>query len=354
MPIPVAFVISLALHVGVLLFPGWSLPLGHEPEAAPLDAVLAPPAQPAVRPAPTAPQQQKTPPPKPLKPFKPPEPATPSTPVAQVTGESVPQQSPPADPEPTVADEPEPEQTSPPAPEPAGASAPGPVAVDAQPAVPLGPTFAREWPRQGRIVFEVTRGEGGLIIGRSEHSWHHDGSSYSLRAVTETTGLAALFHPAEVVQESRGGFDAAGFRPLEFDSWRDGRPKDSIRFEPEQGRIRFASGRDAPFVPAVQDMLSLFYQLGAVSEKEWQAGIAVASGRKVEVFAVAVGEVEEIETVLGLRQAWHLRIAGTAAQDSTEVWLDARSRLPLRIRHRDRKGEVYDQIMKTLELDLPQ
>jgi hypothetical protein len=203
-------------------------------------------------------------------------------------------------------------------------------------------------------VFEVTRGEDGLIVGRSEHAWSHDGSSYRLRAVTETTGLAALFRPARVEQESRGGFDAEGLRPFEFEALRDGKPKDSVRFEPEQGRIRFGRGGATAFVPVVQDMLSLFYQLGATKLDGPRAGIAVATGRKVATFAVAVGEVEELETPLGPYRARHLKIAGTAAEDATEIWLDVQSRLPLRIRHRDRKGEVYDQRVTLIELDPPQ
>lgn len=330
MPILVAFVASLALHVGVLVSPGWSLPFDEESEAPPLDAVLAPQARPAARPAPVAPPPRRTPPPKP---------ATPTAPVAQVPGEPPAEQAPQPAPAPVTAAEP----------------APTPVAAPhALPAVPPAPTFASEWPRRGRIVFEVTRGEDGMIVGRSEHAWHHDGSSYSLRAVTETIGLAALFRPAEVVQESRGGFDASGLRPLEFDASRDGKPKDSVRFEPVQGRIRFGRGGDALFVPAVQDMLSLFYQLGAANLDGSRAGIAVTTGRKVATFAVAVGEAKELETPLGQRRAQHLKISGSAAEDSTEIWLDVQSRLPLRIRHRDRKGEVFDQTVTLIELDQPQ
>lgn len=330
MPILVAFVASLALHVGVLLSPGWGLPFDDEPDAAPLDAVLTPPARPAVRSAPATPPPRKRMPPKP---------ATPAAPVAQVPGEPLVEQAPQPAPGPVAATEPEPVPVA---------------ATNALPAVPPAPTFASEWPRQGRIVFQVTRGEDGMIVGRSEHTWHHDGSNYSLRAVTETTGLAALFRPAEVVQESRGSFDAAGLRPSEFDALRDGKPKDSVRFDPAQGRIRFGRGQDAPFVPAVQDMLSLFYQLGATNLDGPRAGIAVTTGRKVATFTVTAGETKEMETSLGLRRAQHLRIGGAAAEDSTEVWLDVQSHLPLRIRHRDRKGEVFDQTVTLIELDQPQ
>ena len=47
----------------------------------------------------------------------------------------------------------------------------------------------------------------------------------------------------------------------------------------------------------------------------------------------------------------HLKVAGGPTEDSTEIWLDTMTRLPLKIRHRDRKGEVFDQTATTVQLD---
>jgi hypothetical protein len=217
----------------------------------------------------------------------------------------------------------------------------------AVPPVPQGfpsvtPTFAYAslWPKNGRIVYQVTRGDGGLIVGQGEHRWSHDEQSYELHAVAETTGLAALFRPVQVTQTSRGVFSANGLQPQEFRTERDGKPKSEVRF-------------DAPHDAAlpVQDLLSLFYQLGAASFDVPEFTILVKTGRKVSKFAVVVGEIMKLDSPLGEREVRHLKIAGRSNEDSTEIWLDTLTRLPLKIRHRDRRGEVFDQIATTITLE---
>jgi ferric-dicitrate binding protein FerR (iron transport regulator) len=217
------------------------------------------------------------------------------------------------------------------------------------------PTFAHAdiWPKRGRIVFQVTRGGEGFVVGQAEHRWHHDGMNYEVRAATETVGLAALFKPARVEQESRGGLVAAGLQPLDYSLSRDGKLKEGARFDATQRRIFLGNGHSATYRDNTQDMLSLFYQLGAYSFETDQFVISVASGRKVAFFTVSVGASEVLATPLGERTARHLKINGPAREDATEIWLDTQTRLPLKIRHRDRKGEIFDQIAATIELDSP-
>jgi hypothetical protein len=221
-------------------------------------------------------------------------------------------------------------------------------------AVLPAPTFVSRWPRSGRIVYQVTRGAGGLIVGQTEQRWEHDDTHYHLHAVAETTGLAALFRPAQVMQESQGTFDAAGLRPLSFETQRNGKPQDSVRFDPEQGRVIFAQGGSAPFVPATQDLLSLFFQLAALSFDVPEYPLMVATGRKVASYAIAVGEEMSLDTPQGVRQVRHLKVTGNAREDATEIWLDVESRLPLKIRHRDRKGDIFDQVVTLIEVDKTQ
>jgi negative regulator of sigma E activity len=52
-----------------------------------------------------------------------------------------------------------------------------------------------------------------------------------------------------------------------------------------------------------------------------------------------------------MRQAVHFKVVGGRQEDHTEVWLDAETRLPLRIRHRDRKGDIFDQIAISIETE---
>jgi len=318
-PFRLALGFSLLLHLSALTVPGWQLPL-LEDDAPPamLDATLAVP-------VPTQPKPAPEPQPKPRPPKQRPQ-IPPVEPVVSA----------PAD---TLA-----------VPVQAAASAsgaepvftPDPVADPPPEAVPPAPTFAYAslWPKKGRIVYQITRGDGGLIVGQGEHRWTHDEQSYELHAVAETTGLAALFRPVLVTQTSRGAFTANGLQPQEFHTERDGKPKSAVHFEPLPDEA----------LP-VQDLLSIFYQLGAASFDVPEFTLRVNTGRKLSVLVVVVGETLKLDSPLGERNVRHLKIAGRSNEDSTEIWLDTESRLPLKIRHRDRKGEVFDQIATTITLE---
>jgi hypothetical protein len=333
-PFLLALAASLLLHLLALTVPGWHLPW-LEPEHAvlPLEATLAAPRAAPSLPAPLPPPQAQPQPPRP-KP-SPAAPASPETPRALEPRQ-------PERPLPPPAPLPE----TPPAPE----AAPPPT-------VPPAPTFFDTWPKRGLIRFQITRGEQGLIVGQSEHRWSHDGKNYELRAVTETVGLAALFRPAQVLQESRGIFDAAGLRPVEFNAKRDGKQKDSVRFDVGQRRIFLGNGGSAALADGAQDLLSLFYQLGTLPPEMAEAALTVATGRKVESYAIIALETLTLDTPFGPRSVRHLKLPDTRGGDnadagaSTEVWLDTAIRLPLKIRHRDRKGEVFDQTVTAVELE---
>lgn len=207
-------------------------------------------------------------------------------------------------------------------------------------------------PRRARIRYAIMRGEQGFVVGRAEHRWSLEGTAYTLRAVAETTGLAALFRPATVTQVSEGEVTADGLRPRGFRVEREGKVGDTASFDWAAGRVAMNPGpRDAPLEPGMQDLLSLFWQLGLLPADSG-ATVLVATGKKIERYAFArVGE-EKIDTPLGTHATLHLKTVGMAGGDATEIWLglDAR-RLPLRIRHADRKGEVFDQIVDELEIE---
>lgn len=320
-----ALAVSLMLHLAAATVPGWDLP-EDDTEAAILAATLAP--TPVAGPAPL-PRKKLSPRPKSAAPL--PE-ATPES-ASETVQETV------------VAEPSPPEPEAPPEPA-ADAVPPAPTSDPMSPAPPL----TGRLPPAGRIVYQVARGDG-FVVGTGEHRWRHDGVRYELRAVVETTGLAALFRAVKVVQESRGIFDAQGLRPLAFDSWRDGTLKESVRFEPEQGRIALSKGRSADYVPAVQDLLSIFYQLGLAPADAQRFAMSVATGRKVATYSVTVTPVAPPDLPQGVREARAYAISAGTDGDVTEVWLDTETRLPVRIRHKDRKGEVFVQLATLIELE---
>ncbi|WP_131110730.1 DUF3108 domain-containing protein [Sulfuricystis thermophila] len=341
LPFWLALAASLTLHLGVLLSAGWSLPLEGENEPARLEATLV--SAPMTPAAPQAtPVAKKRPPRKSAKPRS----APPVPPALDLPDASLPA------PEPVLSSPPMPaEPEIPPA-----DTAAAPVAESAssaEGAVPPAPTFEIRWPPSGRIVYQVTRGEQGFVIGQTEQRWEWNEAHYLLQTIAETTGLVALFRPAKVVQTSRGGFDAHGVRPAEFMVEREGRETEHVRFQAEEGRVVFPRGGSAPFAAGVQDLLSVFFQLAGLPLDTPEYAVSVATTRKLANYHVTVDEVSRLETPLGARPVRHLSVLGRPGEDVTELWLDEQTRLPLKIRHRDRKGEVFDQIVIAIEPGLP-
>lgn len=317
-PFGLALAFSLLLHVAVLTSPGWALPdLDDDLAPARLDARLVP----TNTARPPAPRQAKTAPPQP------------AVPVAEKQAE--PAALPP-----------------PPAPAPVPDPEPPPVPVAEPPPVAVAPalTFAAVWPRSGRLAFKVLRGDG-FWVGQAEHSWRHDGERYQLRAVTETVGLASLFHSAKVMQESSGIFLAGAMQPLEFRVVRDGKLRDAARIDLAQNVVILGHGQPTPFSGLVQDMISFFYQLGGAPDDVRSYSMTITTGRRVVEYVVSFEGIEMLETPWGERSTRHLRVATPAKEDSSEIWLDDITRLPFKIRYRDRKGEIFDQIVTTVELE---
>ena len=320
MPLLIAFAASMALHVAALLGPGWNLPGTNEPEPpATIDAVLARPAPrpeavPATRPAPKPPA------------------------------------GPPAErprPQPALAAA---------APDAAPVSAPAPVAVassSAPVAAPPAPIAAAAapiriaLPGKGRVRYIITRGEGGFVVGQSVHSWEHDGLAYTLQSVTETTGLAALFKPARVLQLSRGEVTVEGLRPVEFRHERVG-GLDTAAFDWGRRVVAYA-GREEAIAAGTQDMLSMYYQIVLLSPRSGELDMPIATGRKLEVFRIEVLGEEVVTLPAGGRRALHLKTR--SGNDSIELWIAPEARgLPLKIRFTDRKGEIFDQLADEIDI----
>ena len=203
-------------------------------------------------------------------------------------------------------------------------------------------------PGKGRVRYVITLGEGGLVVGQAVHTWEHDGFTYKLQSVTETSGLAAIFKPARVVQSSQGEVTADGLKPKEFRNERAG-GTDSASFDWARGVVAYA-GREEGVAPGTQDMLSMFYQLVLLAAGGGAApDIAVATGRKLETYRFeSLGE-ETVVLPAGERRALHWRTR--SGKDTTDVWIAPDMRgLPLKVRFTDRKGDIFDQFVEGIDI----
>ncbi len=322
-----ALAFSLLLHMLVVSSPGWRLPFTEEAgTSVTLEAHLAlkPSAiavpQPAPRPSPRPAARQ-------------PRPALPAVEAPAPPEAAVPEARQPAAVQPEPALDP-----------PAVASSPAAAPVELP------------WPRQGRIRFAVTRGEGEqtTLVGQSTHTWQHDDANYILQTLTETVGLAAVFRPAKVVQTSEGTLGTEGIAPREFRVERMGRAAERARFDRGAMRVTLYSGeqvrRELPLAAGSQDVLSQIYQIGLTRTARIELMIATGKSYGRHVFET-VGE-EGLATRFGELRTWHLRASSLRDEQAMELWLATEYRnLPVRIRYIDRKGEVFEQNAVELVVD---
>ncbi|MGB4673966.1 MAG: DUF3108 domain-containing protein [Azovibrio sp.] len=295
--------------------------------------------------------------------------ATPSRPVQASTApkvvrmESLPQPPLVADPGPagpeqagTEAAGPEQAGTEAAGPEQAGTEAAGPEQAGTEAAGPeqagteaAGPA---NFPPQGEIRYKVFRGERGLEVGRASQHWEIAEGHYVLRALTETSGLAALIKPIRLETESRGLVDRQGLRPEHFRVLRNGvADGGSADFDWSGGQVRIEGLGEHPLAPGSQDLLSLHYQLAYLPGLENGVAFRVVTGKKYELFHFdAMGE-EMLDTPAGSFRTLHLQSLGSSR---TELWLALdHFLLPVRIRHTDRKGNLFDQVAVQLNLAAP-
>lgn len=318
----VALALSVALHLGVAVSPGWHLPDFSEPEAEVIEARLAPPpapkATPEAAPAQPAPMPQTQPTPTPKPPRKPRPEAIPAAPAVAAASSGPVTPAMPAQ----------------------------PVVTPSQPSAPVA--VETSWPKKGKIRFGVSRASDAMVLGRTVHEWSHDGRSYTLRDTTESTGVVALFKPVKLVQESRGELTPQGLKPLEWRSEKNGVAGDWVNFDWAAGKLAMGGGREAATEAGMQDMLSLLHQLGLLTGND--RTVPLATGKKIERMAFQRLGEENLPLPGGDKPSLHFK-ATDSGGEVTEVWLsqDARQ-LPLKIRRINRKGEIFDQTVEETEV----
>jgi len=306
----VAFAGSLALHALALFGTDLELP-GSEPEPLVLHAELRMPLPPPAVPDPVQPAREKKP--RPLK----------KVPLTRAAPDAV-----------SLAPAPEllPVEEAPPeeqAPE---------VSTSPLPTEPL-------LPASGAIRYAVYKTSLGMQVGRAEHRWEFDGEGhYRLTAFTETSGLAALIKPVRIDMESRGRLLAGGLRPESYRTWKKAGDEENADFDWSTGQVRLSrDGGVANIVPGTQDLLSLIYQLAYLPHPEEGGSIGVVTGRKYDRYELDSFGEELLEVPAGQFRTLHLR--AVAGNTITEIWIALdRSRLPVKIRFTDKKGDSFDQV----------
>ncbi|HXU92065.1 MAG TPA: DUF3108 domain-containing protein [Gallionella sp.] len=311
--IALAIGLSLLVHALVLFGPLVELPKSEVP-LPPLTAKLEPLPKIAAAPAP-----KKKPKPKPK----------PETPV---------QESAPEMPSPEAANQ---ETTS--AEEPPAFSEPRPADTSAEQAKPL-------LPKHAQLTFSVYQGSGGIQLGEATHRLDIDEGQYTLKTVSQTTGVVSFFKTYVLTQISQGRVDAQGLQPHQFTEEKKlsgGGQSLSAEFDWEAHKLHFSHGGETVLPDQSQDILSILYQLSQmpITHRE-TLPLRISNGKKLESYELEIGAVEEIATPLGKLRALPLRKMHAKGEEGLEIWLGLEYRLlPVKIRQVDRAGQVAGEMM---------
>jgi len=337
-----ALLASLGLHAAALFIP--DVELAAPPEPMPLQAEIV--LQPRAAPAATHPAATSKP--APVKPHRP-APAKPHAPAVKPTPVlDSPQPSPEMA---AAASGPENQPASEP---PAAADTGTPAAVDGSNSAAADsgePVVSPGLPARGGIAFLVYRGNPPTLIGSAEHRWEMADGRYRIVSTMETAGLAALIRSLRLETESSGTLVAGGLQPDRYVSRRidEGRTRtEEVRFDHAAGLVRFDSGATAALPAAAQDLLSFNYQLGWLAHT---GDMTIATSRKIGRYHLDLLGKEWLETPAQPIWTLHFRASG---ETTTEVWLAPdKYLLPVKIRHIDKKGERFEQVLEEFRLDPP-
>ncbi|MDR2636822.1 MAG: DUF3108 domain-containing protein [Zoogloeaceae bacterium] len=227
-------------------------------------------------------------------------------------------------------------------------------------------------PWQGEIEYRVYRGDTG--IGKGLFTWEFRADQYRLFSRLETTGLVSLFRPIRMDTESLGVILDDGFYPVRYRQLRNGQANRAADFDWAERQLRMGL-EDSPEKQSVQplrlesqDVLSLQAQImlwpvqGPEEPEEPQepeenedapreAEIWIATGEHYEAFRLVMLGEETLNVPAGTYATLHLQIDG---RTTTDFWL-ARDfhMLPVQIRFRDKKDDVYEERMTRFQLAAP-
>lgn len=204
-------------------------------------------------------------------------------------------------------------------------------------------------PVRGMIRYRVDRGDQGFELGYSTHDWEIADGAYRITAVTETSGLVALFKALRIELESRGRLTSDGLQPERFVIRRGGSETgEKALFDWPAMLVTVGSNVPQALTRGAQDLLSFHYQLGFLPQPGNGNILPIATGKKYENYRLESLGDEEVDIPAGIFRTLHVRAPG---DNTTELWLAYDYLLlPVKIRHLDRKGDSFVQVATEIQL----
>lgn len=211
------------------------------------------------------------------------------------------------------------------------------------------------WPRVGEIVYEVSQGEGGMVLGRGVHRWSHDGRAYRMTTHLETTGLAAMLKDFDYTQTSEGEVTPQGLRPRRFLVEQKGREDERATFDWRTNSVLVEGRKGRRSTESLTagdlDVLSVWHLVAQRPGRELPARLSLVSNRGVDPAAVEVLGMQEVTLPIGRVRAQHVKLRAHSGKLEIALWLsEQHDWAPVRVRLQDRKGKVLDHRAVRVEL----
>jgi hypothetical protein len=240
---------------------------------------------------------------------------------------------------------------------PAASSVPAePVAAETDSPVPAltpaeEPVSHPLLPKHAQLHFAVQYGSGTIKVGEVSHMLDNIDGHYTLRAVTQTTGLVSVFKNYRLTQTSTGTLSKQGLRPDSYIEVKTDSSKaqtSSASFDWDTKKIHFSSGTESPLPAQAQDALSLPYQLSQLPMNLDSFPIALSNGKSINQYYIAVGDEGTINTAMGELRTIELHKVHGANEEGLIIWLALEYRLlPVKMLYLDKSGEVSANMVIT-------
>lgn len=223
-------------------------------------------------------------------------------------------------------------------------ASPSPAAVDETLKHPL-------LPRHAQLHFTVQYGAGSFKVGEVIHVLENIDGRYTLRAETQTTGLASIFKNYHLTQTSTGTVTKLGLRPenyVETKTDGSGTQTSSASINWDMHKIHFSNGEDRNLTEQAQDRLSLPYQLSQLPLNTDSVPVELINSTDIRQHYLAIGDEGTISTPIGELRTVALHKVHGANEDGLIIWLALEYRLlPVKILSLDRSGAVTANMVIT-------
>lgn len=210
----------------------------------------------------------------------------------------------------------------------------------------LAPALAA--PASFNAVYSVSR--DGLVIGEARETLEIANKRYHLESTLTPMGVVAVFLKETFKQISSGEVGPTGFRPQQYAYQRSLKTDKNIdaRFDwkTKTATFRFdGKSESKPLPNALQDRLSLFYQL-----KYWPKGkdkllIPMSNGKGITEYTIVRAGEETLTLPAGTFRTTRYVRERTPDNDGITVWISDKLAAPVKIVIDGKKGEQTEQVL---------